>query len=185
MATANDLKNGSIIRRDGEMFQVMSFQHVKPGKGGAFVRTKLKGVTTGKVIEVRFRSEEEVEEVRLERRGMQFLYSTDDIYYFMNMETYEQIPLPESSVEDVLGFLKEGMDLEVLLDGSSPVTVELPTFVELEIAETSPGIKGDTVSGGSKPAKLETGATIQVPLFINEGDVVKVDTRSKEYVERV
>jgi elongation factor P len=185
MITANDFKNGTVIRRDGEMFQVVSFQHVKPGKGGAFVRTKLKSVTTGKVVEVRFRSEEEVEDVRLERRGMQFLYSTDDIYYFMNMETYEQVPLPESSVEDVLGFLKEGMDLEVLLDGSTPVTVELPTFVELEIAETDPGVKGDTVSGGSKPAKLETGAVIQVPLFINEGDIVRVDTRSKEYVTRV
>ena len=185
MITANDFKNGTVIRRDGEMFQVVYFQHVKPGKGGAFVRTKLKNVKTGRIVEVRFRSEEEVEDVRLERRAMQYLYSSDDMYYFMNAETYEQMPLPEASVEDVLGLLKEGMDLTVFMDGGNPVTVELPTFVELEIAETDPGVKGDTVSGGSKPAKLETGAVIQVPLFINSGDRVKVDTRTKEYVERV
>jgi len=185
MATSNDFHTGMVIRRDGKLLQVVEFLHVKPGKGGAFVRSKLKDVKSGRVLEVTWRAGEKVDDVRLERTKTQFLYR-DDFLHFMKLDNYEQISLPVEAVgENNARFLKDGLEVEMLLDGTEPVVVELPNFVELEIAQTDPGVKGDTVSGGSKPATLETGAVVQVPLFLEEGEVVKVDTRTGAYVSRV
>jgi len=183
--TSNDFRNGMVIRKDGKLYSIVEFLHVKPGKGAAFVRSKLKDVKSGKVLEITWRAGEKVEDVRLERVKTQFLYR-DDQLNFMKMDNYEQIALTVEAVgEDNARFLKDGMETEMLFDGDEPVSIELPTFVELEITQTDPGVKGDTVSGGSKPATLETGAVVQVPLFLNEGDVVKVDTRTGQYVSRV
>jgi elongation factor P len=186
MASTADFRNGLVIKYNGELYQIIEFQHVKPGKGGAFVRTKLKNVVNGKVIDNTFRSGEKVEDVRLEARPMQYLYPEGDTYVFMDNETYEQINLSgELLGEDVVKWLKEGIDYKVLFSEGQPLVVEPPFFLELEIVETEPGEKGDRVSAATKPAKLETGAVVQVPLFVNEGEVVKVDTRSGEYLERV
>ncbi len=185
MATTNDFRNGMVIEVDGNLVKIVEFMHVKPGKGGAFVRSKLKNVITGKVVEKTWNAGEKVNQVRLEEVKMQYLYSTGDEYYFMHGETYEQASLPTSMLKDVMLFIKESDSVSVLMRGSEPVAVEAPNFVDLEVKETTPGIKGDTVSGGTKPATLETGAVIQVPLFVNIGDVVRVDTRSKAYVSRV
>ncbi len=174
-----------ILKIDGELYSIVEFLHVKPGKGGAFVRTKLKHIPDGYVIDKTFRAGEKVEDVRVERRPFQYLYNTEDLYYMMDLETYEQIPLPKSILEDSLLYLKENMNLTVLMDGDKPVAIEIPTFVELEVTETEPGVRGDTAQGGSKNATLETGAIISVPLFIEIGDVVKVDTRTGKYIERV
>jgi elongation factor P len=174
-----------VIQVDGNLMKIVEFMHVKPGKGGAFVRSKLKNVVTGKVVDKTWNAGEKVETVRLDEVKMQYLYSTGDDYFFMHGETYEQISLPAGMLEDVIPFVKESESVSVLMHGSEPVSVEPPNFVDLEVTETAPGIKGDTVSGGSKPATLETGAVIQVPLFINTGDMVRVDTRSKAYVSRV
>jgi elongation factor P len=160
-------------------------QYVKPGKGGAFARTKLKRIADGAVIDRTFRSSDTIETVRLEEREMQYMYSDGNLFYFMDNETFDQHPLSEGLVGDVMKFLKEGDTIKVKVDGNTPVTVELPIFVELAVVETDPGLRGDTASGGSKPAKLETGGVVQVPLFIKEGTVVKVDTRTGTYVERV
>ncbi len=185
MATTNDFRNGMVIEVDGNLVKIVEFMHVKPGKGGAFVRSKLKNVVTGKVVEKTWNAGEKVNQVRLEEVKMQYLYSTGDEYYFMHGETYEQVSLPASMLEDVIPFIKESDSVSVLMRGSEPVAVEAPNFVDLEVKETTPGIKGDTVSGGTKPATLQTGAVIQVPLFVNMGDMVRVDTRSKAYVSRV
>ena len=185
MATTNDLRTGMVIELDGELYYVVEFLHVKPGKGAAFVRTKLKNVVTGRVIDKTFDAGARVNDVRLDRVEMQYLYSSGGDYYFMHNETYEQIAISDSMLEDVKGLLKENETVTVLMREDQPVAVELPTFVELKVVETSPGVKGDTVSGGTKPATLETGAVIQVPLFIEIGDTVRVDTRTKEYVSRV
>jgi len=174
-----------VIRLEGELFTIVEFQHVKPGKGMGFVRTRLKNVRTGAVLDRTFRSGEQVEEVRLERREMQFLYRSDDMLYFMDTETYEQFSVPVEAAGDAVLFLKEGEAASVLMDGDTPVGVEVPYFVELKVVETEPGVRGDTATGGSKPAKLETGLVVQVPLFVEEGDTVKVDTRTREYIERV
>jgi len=171
------------IRRDGKLFVIVEFLHVKPGKGGAFVRSKLKDVRTGRVLDVTWRAGEKVEEVRLERKTAQFLYR-DDLCHFMRLDTYEQLDLEPESVGDEARFLKEGLEIDMLFDDREPVTLEFPDFVELKVAHTDPGVKGDTVSGATKPAELETGATIQVPLFIEEGEVVRVDTRTGAYVAR-
>lgn len=185
MATSNDFYNGMVIRRGGKLYAITEFLHVKPGKGGAFVRSKLKEVKSGRVLDVTWRAGEKVDSVRLERHKAQFLYA-DDLYHFMMMENYEQIAVSKETIGvDRAGFMKDGLEVEMLLDGADPVTVELPNFVELEIVRTDPGVKGDTVSGGSKPATLETGAIVQVPLFIKEGERIKVDTRTGEYVSRV
>ena len=170
---------------EGELFTIVEFQHVKPGKGMGFVRTRLKNVRTGAVLDRTFRSGEQVEEVRLERREMQFLYRSDDMLYFMDTETYEQFSVPVDAAGDAVLFLKEGEAASVFMDGDTPVGVEVPYFVELKVVETEPGVRGDTATGGSKPAKLETGLVVQVPLFVEEGDTVKVDTRTREYIERV
>jgi len=175
-----------VIELDGDLYTITYFQHVKPGKGGAFVRTKLKNVMTGAVIEQTFRSGEKVEEVRLVRRPVQYSYTDGQFYYFMDEETYEQIPLRADTIGgDQLPYLKENMVCEALTRDGTPLSVELPFFVELEIVETEPGVRGDTAQGGTKPAKLETGAVVQVPLFIEIGDVIKVDRRENKYLERV
>ena len=179
-----EFKKGLKIQFDGQPYTIVDFQHVKPGKGGAFVRTKLKHMRQGRVIDNTFRAGEKVELVDFEDKHMQYLYK-DDRYHFMDSETYDQISLSADEVGDARDFLKENTDVDILFIDGSPVTVELPTFMELAITKTDPGIRGDTASGGSKPATLESGAVVQVPLFLNEGDIVKVDTRSAEYLGRV
>lgn len=185
MATTADFRNGMTILLDDNLYWIVEFMHVKPGKGGAFVRTKIKNVKTGRVIDKTFRAGEKIDEVRLDRKSMQYLYSADGLLHFMDMETYEQISLGENLVGESVKFLKEGESIETLFWGDNPVGADLPLFVELEVTSTVPGVKGDTASGGSKPATLETGAEVQVPLFIQEGEKVKVDTRTGEYIERV
>ena len=180
----SDFRNGLSIIVDGEIYTIVEFQHVKPGKGGAFVRTKLKNIHTGGVIDKTFRAGERMEQAILERKPMQYLYSTDDEYYLMDMKTFEQISVDKSAFGEAVKYLKENQDVTVLMHEGTVIGVELPFTVELEVTETDPGVRGDTVSGGSKPAKLETGAVVQVPFFINIGDVIKVDTRTDAYLER-
>ena len=179
-----EFKKGLKIQFDGQPYSIVDFQHVKPGKGGAFVRTKLKHMRQGRVIDNTFRAGEKVELVDFEDKHMQYLYK-DDRYHFMDLETYDQISLSAEEVGDARDFLKENTEVDILFIDGSPVTVELPNFLELQIVKTDPGIRGDTASGGNKPATLETGAVIQVPLFLSEGDVVKVDTRTSDYLGRV
>jgi elongation factor P len=172
------------IELDGAPFIVADYQWVKPGKGGAFNRTKLKNMRTGSIVERTFRTEEKVERAELEERRAQFMYRSDDEFHFMDTETYEQFFLTEDQLGDAHQYLKEEMVVAIVSHRGSPLTVEVPTFVELAVAETDPGVRGDTASGGSKPATLETGAVIQVPLFINIGDRLRVDTRTGTYIER-
>ena len=181
----SQFKNGLKIEIDGAPFVIVYFQHVKPGKGGAFVRTKVKNLLNGKVLEKTFRSGEKVGEADVEERKMQYLYHDGENLVFMDQESYDQTPFPDDVVGDSKLFLKENTDVEVLFWKGNPVNIELPAFVELEVTKSDPGLKGDTSSGAQKPATLETGATIQVPLFINEGDILRVDTRTGEYSERV
>jgi elongation factor P len=186
VASTADFRNGMTLQIDGTLFTITYFQHVKPGKGGAFVRTKLKNVLTGAVIEKTFRAGEKVEEVRLEHRPVQYSYTDGQLYYFMDQSSFEMIPLNEKVIgEDQLLYLKENMECEGLVHRESIISVELPYFVELEITQTDPGVRGDTAQGGTKPAKLETGAVVQVPLFLNEGEVIRVDRREDKYIERV
>jgi elongation factor P len=185
VATTADFRNGMTIQMDGALFTITYFQHVKPGKGGAFVRTKLKNVLTGAVIERTFRAGEKVDEVRLEHRPVQYSYTDGQLYYFMDQESFEMIPLSEGVIgADQLRYLKENMECEGLVHNEKIISVELPFFVELAIAETDPGVRGDTAQGGTKPAKLETGAVVQVPLFLEEGEVIRVDRREHKYIER-
>ena len=179
-----EFKKGLRIVYDGAPYQIVDFQHVKPGKGGAFVRTKLKHMRQGKVIDNTFRAGEKVELVEYEEKRMQFLYK-DDRYNFMDTESYEQLSLSADEVGDARDYLKENIEVDVLYIDGSPAGVEVPNFVELTISRTDPGVRGDTAQGGTKPATLETGAVVQVPLFLNEGDVVKVDTRTGDYLGRV
>ncbi len=175
-----------VIELDGTLFQITYFQHVKPGKGGAFVRTKLKDVMAGGVTDKTFRAGEKIKEVRLERRPIQYSYTDGNLYYFMNMETYEQMPLSTEQIgEDQLLYLQENMECQGLNRDGQVLAVELPQFVELEIAETDPGLRGDTAQGGTKPATLVTGAVIQVPLFVERGEVVRVDRTENKYITRV
>lgn len=182
----SDFRNGLSIEWNDGIWQITDFQHVKPGKGGAFVRTKLKNVQDGRVLDNTFRAGAEVESVRVERRPHQFLYEDDYGLHFMNTDTYEQFTLNADTVEG-REFIKEGGTVDILFHAEEerPLTTELPGKVDLEVVNTDPGIKGDTAQGGSKPATLESGAVVDVPLFIDEGDIVRVDTRSSEYVERV
>ncbi len=186
MATTADIKNGMCIDMDGQFYSVVEFLHVKPGKGPAFVRTKLKNVVTGRVIDRTFSSGTKLDEVRIEKRPYQYLYQDDMGYNFMNNETFEQIPIAKDLITGV-DFMKEGMEVDVVLhaDTETILYAELPAHVALEVTYTEPGLKGDTATNASKPAKLETGAEIRVPLFINEGEIIKVDTRNGSYVERV
>ena len=185
MADTSDFRNGFTMLLDGAIYSIAEFQHVKPGKGGAFVRTKLKNVQTGAVIDRTYRSGDKVEEVRLEKREMQYLYSDTDIYHFMDSETYEQLDISLDILGEVADLLKENENAFVLMAQNKPISVELPNFVHLQITHTEPGLKGDTATGAVKPATLETGAVVMVPLFVNQGDTLKIDTRTGEYVERV
>jgi len=185
MYSTAEFKKGLRIEVDGTPYIIVDFQHVKPGKGGAFVRTKLKNLLNGRVVDQTFRSGERVKKPDLMEREMQYLYREGDRYCMMDNETFEQIMLSTEQVGEARLYLIENLNVEVLFYNKEPIAVELPTFVELAIAQTEPGVRGDTASGGSKPAVLESGATLQVPLFINEGDRVKVDTRTGTYIERV
>ncbi|MHB1629274.1 MAG: elongation factor P [Bacilli bacterium] len=184
MISSNDFRPGTTIEYDGSIWRVIEFMHVKPGKGAAFVRTKLKNIRTGGVREMTFRAGEKVARARIENRQMQYLYSDGDNYTFMDTETFEQIGLPGEQLEYELNFLKENMNCVVVLYEGEAIGLDLPNTVELEVVETEPGIRGDTATGGSKPAKLETGYSVQVPFFVNIGDRLIVDTRSGLYVSR-
>ena len=185
MITAGEFRNGVTFELEGNVFQIVEFQHVKPGKGAAFVRTKLKNVITGGVVEKTFRPTEKMPKAHIERKDYEYLYSDGDLYYFMDQETFEQMPLNAEQLGDSLKFVKENMVVKVLSYKGNVFGVEPPTFVELVVTETEPGFKGDTTTGATKPATLETGATIAVPLFVNQEDVIRVDTRTGEYMERV
>ena len=178
-----EFRKGLKIELDGQPYNIVDFQHVKPGKGGAFVRTRLKHLRLGKVVDRTFRAGEKVGLVDYEQRSMQYLYK-DDNFHFMNMQTYEKIALDEDVVGEAASWLKETMEVDVLIINGVPAGVVVPNFVELQVVMTYPGVRGDTASGGSKPATLETGAVVQVPLFINEGEVLRIDTRTGAYIER-
>ncbi len=185
MISAGDFKNGVTLEIDGNIVQIIEFQHVKPGKGAAFVRTKLKNIISGGVVEKTFRPTEKFPQARIDRQDMQYLYSDGELYNFMNMETYDQIALNQDSIGDSLKFVKENEMVKICSYKGDVFAVEPPLFVELEITETEPGFKGDTAQGATKPAVVETGATVYVPLFVNQGDKIKIDTRTGEYLSRV
>ena len=185
MISAGDFRNGVTLEIDGNVVQILEFQHVKPGKGAAFVRTKLKNVINGGVIEKTFRPTEKFPQARIDRVDMQYLYSDGDLFHFMNVETYDQIALNEEAIGDALKFVKENEMVKVCSYNGNVFAVEPPLFVELEITDTEPGFKGDTATGATKPAVVETGATVYVPLCVNQGDKIKIDTRTGEYLSRV
>ena len=185
MISVNDIRNGMTLIVDGNIVQVLEFLHVKPGKGAAFVRTKLKNVVTGQVIEMTFNPVTKFEKAQIERKQMQYLYSDGDLYYFMDNETYEQLPLNKNQVEEALQFITENMDVTIAFYKGEAFSVEPPNFVELTIVECEPGVQGDTSKAGNKPAKLETGLVLQVPLFVNNGDRIRIDTRTGTYMSRV
>ena len=183
--SAGDFRNGTTFEMDGNVFKVVEFQHVKPGKGSAFVRTKLKNVITGAVIEKTFNPSEKYPGAEIEKRDMQYLYQDGDLYYFMDNNTYEQIPLNEEQIGDALKYMKENMDMKILSYKGKVFAVEPPMFVELEVTYTEPGFSGNTTTTSGKPAKLENGLEISVPLFVEIGDKIRIDTRTGEYMERV
>lgn len=185
MISTSDFRKGAKIEYRDEPCEILDFQHVKMGRGGALVRTKLKGLISGSIFEDNFRSGEKFNSPELEDREMQYLYEQDGLYYFMDTESYEQVPLNEDQLGEARKFLKENGSVKMLNYKGKPIAVEHPIFVKLTVTGTDPGFKGDTASGGSKPAVVETGTTIKVPLHINEGDVIKIDTRTSEYIERV
>ena len=185
MVTAGDFKNGITLEYDGNICQIIEFQHVKPGKGAAFVRTKLRNIISGGIVETSFRPTEKFPLARIERKDMQYLYGDDDFYNFMDVETYDQISLTRDAVGDALKFVKENEMCKVCSHNGNVFAVEPPLFVELAITETEPGFKGDTATGATKPAIVETGAKVYVPLFVEIGDVIKIDTRTGEYLSRV
>ncbi|MCI9319723.1 MAG: elongation factor P [Lachnospiraceae bacterium] len=185
MISAGDFRNGITIEYDNNVYQIIEFQHVKPGKGAAFVRTKLKNIKSGGVVEKTFRPTEKCPQARIDRKDMQYLYSDGDLFYFMDNENYEQIALNSEAVSDALKFVKENEMCKVCSHNGSVFSVEPPLFVELEITETEPGFKGDTATGANKPAIVETGAQVAVPLFVEQGDKIKIDTRTGEYLSRV
>ncbi len=185
MIDTSDFRNGLHIIQDNDIFTIVEFQHVKPGKGGAFVRTKLKNLRTGATVDKTFRAGERMEQAIVEKKPMQYLYSQDDEYVFMDMETFDQMTVPGSLIGAQVKYLKENSEVSAVSHDGAIIGVDMPFFVELEVTETDPGVRGDTASGGSKPATLETGAVVQVPFFINIGDKIKVDIRSDSYLERV
>ena len=185
MVSAGDFRNGLTIEYEGNVYQIIEFQHVKPGKGAAFVRTKLKNIKSGGVVEKTFRPTEKCPQAHIERKDMQYLYSDGDLYHFMDVETYDQIALSNDQVGDTLKFVKENEMVKILSHNNEVFAMEPPLFVELEITETEPGFKGDTSTGATKPATVETGALFYVPLFVEIGDVIKIDTRTGEYLSRV
>ena len=184
MISANDFRQGNVVLLEEQLYSIVSFSRVKPGKGGAYVRTKLKRLSDGNILDRTFRAEEKIEDVRLEGKSMQFLYRDGDLLYFMDNETYEQQPITVQQLGDAVNFLAEGASIKVEFHGKKPVGIELPPSVELEVVKTDPGVRGDTATGGSKRAILATGYTVQVPLFIETRDVIRVDTRNGEYLER-
>ncbi len=185
MISAGDFRNGRTFEHEGNVYQIVEFQHVKPGKGAAFVRTKLKNIISGGVVEKTFRPTEKFEEAHIDRRDMQYSYSDGDLYYFMDPETYDMLPINKSDAEDAMKFVKENDTCKIMSYKGSVFGVEPPTFVELMVTETEPGFKGDTATNTTKPATLETGAVIQVPTFIDNNELIRVDTRTGEYMERV
>ncbi len=185
MISAGDFRNGVTIEVEGNIYQIIEFQHVKPGKGAAFVRTKLKNIISGGVVEKTFRPTEKCPQARIDRKDMQYLYNDGELYNFMDAETFEQIALDEDAVGDAMKFVKENEMVKMCSHNGKVFAVEPPLFVELEITETEPGFKGDTATGATKPAVVETGATVYVPLFVNQNDVIKIDTRTGEYLSRV
>ena len=185
MISAGDFRNGVTIEMEGNIFQIIEFQHVKPGKGAAFVRTKLKNIKSGGVVEKTFRPTEKCPQARIDRKDMQYLYNDGDLYYFMDVESYEQIALSKESIGDALKFVKENEMCKVCSHNGSVFAIEPPLFVELVITNTEPGFKGDTATGATKPAVVETGATVYVPLFVDQGETIKIDTRTGEYLSRV
>jgi len=185
MADTSDFRNGLIIKFKNDLYSIVEFQHVKPGKGGAFVRSTLKNLRTGKVLDNTFRSGEKIDVVRVERRKYQYLYRDGEFLICMDNETFEQIHVPADLIGSVSGLLKESIELDILFNGTEIISVDIPIFIELKVMETEPGFKGDTATGAVKPAIVETGANINVPLFIDAGDYIKVDTRTGGYVERV
>ena len=185
MISAGDFKNGVTVEIDGNIYQILEFQHVKPGKGAAFVRTKLKNIISGGVVEKTFRPTEKFPKAHIDRKDMQYLYRDGDLFNFMDVETYDQIALNEDGVGDSLKFVKENEVVKICSHNGNVFSVEPPLFVELAITETEPGFKGDTAQGATKPATVETGAIVMVPLFVEQGDVLKIDTRSGEYLSRV
>lgn len=185
MITAGDFRNGLTFEYDGNVYQVVEFQHVKPGKGAAFVRTKMKNVMTGGVVERTFNPTEKVEPARIERKEMEYLYEDSGLYYFMDQETYDQIPLSADQLGDALKFVLENMTVKILSYKGNVFAVEPPTFVEMEVIATEPGVKGNTATNVTKPATVQSGAVITVPMFVNEGDTIRIDTRTGEYMERV
>ena len=184
MVVAGDFRNGITFDMDGQVMQVIEFQHVKPGKGAAFVRTKLRNVITGAVVEKTFSPTDKYNDARIDRKDMQYLYNDGDLYYFMDLDSYEQVPIGKDLIGDNFKFVKEEMICKICSYKGKVFAVEPPTFVELEITETEPGVKGDTATNATKPATVETGAEIRVPLFINQGDRIRIDTRTGEYMER-
>jgi len=184
MISAGDLRNGVTFELEGNVFQIVEFQHVKPGKGAAFVRTKIRNVITGSVVEKTFRPSEKFEKAHIERKNMEYLYNDGELYYFMDQESYEQIPLNASQLGDALRFVRENDTVLILSHKGNIFGVEPPTFAELEVTETDPGVRGDTATNVQKPATLETGAVISVPIFINVGEKIRIDTRTGEYMER-
>lgn len=184
MISVNEFKNGLTIEVDGELWRVVEFQHVKPGKGSAFVRSKLKNLRTGAVQEKTFRAGKKVNQAQIDRKKMQYLYADGDNYVFMDTNTYEQLELPGSQIEEELKYMKENMVVSIIMFGTETLGVELPNTVDLEVKETEPGIKGDTSSGGSKPATMETGLVVQVPFFVSEGDVLTINTSDGTYISR-
>jgi elongation factor P len=185
MISTNEFRTGLTIELEGQVFQVVDFQHVKPGKGAAFVRAKIKNVETGAVQELTFRAGEKVNRAHVERKEMQYLYDAGDFYTFMDTETFEQINVNHSTMGDDIKFLKENENVTMMMYGERIIGVELPYYVELTVADTAPGFKGDTAQGGSKPATMETGLVVNVPFFVNVGEKIRIDTRSREYLDRV
>jgi elongation factor P len=185
MIVAGDFRNGVTFELDNNIFQVIEFQHVKPGKGAAFVRCKIKNVVTGATVERTFNPTDKMPKAQIERKDMQYLYNDDDLYYFMDVQSYEQIPINKETIGNTLALVKENEVVRILSHKGNVFGIEPPTFVELEVTETDPGFKGDTTNGATKPATVETGAVIKVPLFVNTGDIVRIDTRNNEYMERV
>ncbi|MBE3100698.1 MAG: elongation factor P [Firmicutes bacterium] len=185
MISAGEFRKGVTLEMDNSVYTIVDFQHVKPGKGAAFVRTRLKNVMTGSILEKTFNPSEKLPKAHVETREMEYLYNDGSLYYFMDSTTFEQMPLNYTQVEEAIRYVKENSNVTIKFFKGAAFSVEPPNFVELEVTETDPGFKGDTANGGSKPATLETGAVIQVPLFVNIGDVLKIDTRTDEYMERI
>ena len=185
MPSTSDFRPGLVIKYNNELWTVVEFQHVNPGNWRAFVRTKLKNLKSGKILENRFRAGEAVEIIRIERKEYQFLYHDGSGYVFMDKETYDQMTVSREQIGDGAGFLKDGESVDILFNGTDITGIEIPITVELKVTETVPGVRGDSANAGTKPAKVETGATVNVPLFVNEGDIIKIDTRTGGYIERV